>query len=173
MTRLISPWLRLPWRHWKMAECSLSTGTISAPQRADSLMTSSPPQTRVSLLARAMRFFSWMAAKVGSRPIMPTTAVSTVSASGRVAASNRPVRPEATRVLVSAMRVFKSAAADSSQHTASFGWNLRTWSSSCATLRLAATAATDIPQAAITSRDCRPMEPVEPSKDMVLILSST
>ena len=43
-------------------------------------MTSSPAQTRVSLLARAMRFFPSMAASVGRRPTAPDTAVTTQSA---------------------------------------------------------------------------------------------
>ena len=39
-------------RHWKMALCSLSMGTISAPAAAASRLMSSPAATRVSLLAR-------------------------------------------------------------------------------------------------------------------------
>ena len=43
-------------------------------------------QTNVSLLARPIRFFSRMAARVGFNPNIPTTAVITQSASGTVAA---------------------------------------------------------------------------------------
>ena len=64
-----------------MAECSESTGTISAPYFLVSAITSSPAHTRVSLLAKAMRFFLRMAASVGSSPTLPMTAVTTVSAS--------------------------------------------------------------------------------------------
>ena len=70
----------LPMRHWKMAECSESTGTISAPFSFARFITISPAHTRVSLLARAMRFLSSMAARVGRRPIAPETAVTTQSA---------------------------------------------------------------------------------------------
>ena len=48
-----------------------------------------------------------MAASVGRRPIIPMTAVTTVSALGSVAASIRPSIPEATRIPVSANRMRK------------------------------------------------------------------
>ena len=107
---------------------------------------------------------------VGRRPIMPTTAVITVSAEGSSAASTRPSMPAATRVLVSASRTFKSAAAFSSIITASSGWNCRTCSSMRSTLALAVKAPTVMPQAAITSSDCRPMDPVEPKIEMRLLI---
>ena len=69
-----------------MAECSESTGTISAPFSAARAITMSPAQTRVSLLARAMRFLASMAARVGFRPTAPDTAVTTQSVSSMVAA---------------------------------------------------------------------------------------
>ena len=94
-----------------MAECSESTGTISAPQRSASAITSSPAHTSVSLLARAMRFFSRIAASVGSSPTLPMTAVTTVSASGSVAASRSPSGPAATRISVSDSRSRNSPAA--------------------------------------------------------------
>ena len=43
-----------PTRHWKMAECSESTGITGARHRFASAMTSSPATTRVSLLASAI-----------------------------------------------------------------------------------------------------------------------
>ena len=70
----------LPIRHWKIAECSESTGTISAPISSARGMTSSPAHTRVSLFARAMRFLASMAASVGLSPTEPDTAVTTHSA---------------------------------------------------------------------------------------------
>ena len=76
-----------------MAECSLSTGRISAPRRRAAAITRSPPQTRVSLLARATRLPRSTAARVGVSPTMPTTAVTTVSLSGRAAASTSPSMP--------------------------------------------------------------------------------
>ena len=64
-SRLISPRSRQPRRHWKMALCSESTGTISAPVSRAAAITSSPAHTSVSLLASAMRFLAMMAASVG------------------------------------------------------------------------------------------------------------
>ena len=59
-----------------------------APPPAD--ITSSPAHTRVSLLARAMRLPSRMAARVGRSPTIPTTAVSTVSALGQGGGLQQP-----------------------------------------------------------------------------------
>ena len=73
-----------------MAECSESTGTISAPVCAALGITISPAHTRVSLLASAMRFLASIAASVGFKPIEPETAVTTQSASSSVAASISP-----------------------------------------------------------------------------------
>ena len=151
-----------------MAECSESTGTISAPQRRASAMTSSPAHTMVSLLARAMRLPARMAARVGRSPAMPTTAVTTVSAEATVAASRSPASPERTRTEVSESRTFRSAAAVSSTHTASSGRNRRACSSRSAALRWAVRARTGRSRAAATSRVCRPMEPVEPRREMLL-----
>ena len=49
--------LSRPAMDWKIAECSESTGRISAPQSAASAMTISPAHTSVSLFASAMRRF--------------------------------------------------------------------------------------------------------------------
>ena len=76
-----------------MAECSLSTGMISAPYFSAAAITSSPAHTRVSLLARATRLPCSMAARVGNSPAMPTTAGTTVSLSAREAARRRPSTP--------------------------------------------------------------------------------
>ena len=87
---------QLPCKHWKMAECSESTGTISAPFSVARAVTKGPAQTIVSLLARAMRLPPSMAARVGASPAMPTTAVTTVSAWGRAAAAKTPSSPPRT-----------------------------------------------------------------------------
>ena len=121
ISRRISRRSAQPCKHWKMAECSLSTGTISAPQCSASSITSSPAHTSVSLLASAMRFFARIAASVGFSPTMPTTAVTTVSASGSTAASTSASVPASTFTGVSCKRIFSSAAADSSVMTASLG----------------------------------------------------
>ena len=173
MRRLTSPLSWQPWRHWKRAECSESTGTTSAPWAAAPSITSSPPQTRVSLLARAMRLPRSTAARVGLRPTTPTTAVITVSARSRVAASMRPSGPEATRTEVSARRTRRSSAAAPSIITASSGLNRRAWASTKAASRLAVSAATVMPHAAITSNDCRPMEPVEPRIEICLCMKTS
>ena len=97
-----------------MALCSESTGSSSAPRQRTSSITSSPAQTRVSLLAKARRLPAFRAARAGRRPTAPDMAATTVSASGRAAASSSPVMPAATRTGVSASRVFSSRAAASS-----------------------------------------------------------
>ena len=90
----------LPQRHWKMALCSLSTGTISAPVSAARAMTMLPAQTRVSLLARAMRRFRPMASSVGRRPTAPDTAVTTQSVSCQDAAMRSPSSPGGPTVIL-------------------------------------------------------------------------
>ena len=107
-----------------------------------------------------------MAARVGFSPAMPTTAVTTVSALARLAASSRPPSPPATRVGVSASRRRRSAAADSSAAATSSGRNCRACASASSTLWLTVRAATRWPQLSATSRVCRPMEPVEPKIEM-------
>ena len=150
MSRLTSPLFLHPWRHWKMAECSESTGTISAPFSLARSITSSPAHTRVSLLARAMCLPPSMAARVGRSPATPTMAVTTVSAWGRAAASSSPSGPDSTLVPVSASRTRKSAAAPSSTATASWGLNRRACSSARSTLAFTVMAATSWPQHSAT-----------------------
>ena len=73
-----------------------------------------------------------------------------------------PSIPPNTLTFVSASLTRRSPAALSSIRTASSGRYRRACSSSSFTLELAVSATASIPQAEITSRDCRPMEPVEP-----------
>ena len=143
---------RLPCRHWKIAECSESTGTISAPHFWARSITNSPAQTKVSLLAKAMRLPESMAASVGLNPAMPTIAVTTASASGTVAASKSASAPPKTLVCVSASRTFRSAPADSSTATTSLGLNFLACSSANAVLEFTVSAATEKPQDSATSR---------------------
>ena len=56
-------------------------------------MTSSPAHTSVSLLARAIRLPARMAASVGRRPTIPTTAVTTVSARGKRGRLDQALHP--------------------------------------------------------------------------------
>ena len=58
-----------PVRHWKMAECSESTGMIGARCSADSLVTISPATTRHSLLASATFLPCFSALTVGNSPL--------------------------------------------------------------------------------------------------------
>ena len=66
---------RPPRRHWAMAECSLSTGTICP--AAASALTSGPPMMSDSLLARAKVVPARSAASVGSSPIAPVMPLTT------------------------------------------------------------------------------------------------
>ena len=153
-----------------MALCSESTGTISAPVSRAADITSSPAHTSVSLLARAMRFFSMMAASVGASPTLPITAVTTVSASGSVAAAVRPSGPSITSMPVPRRRSRSSLAAAGSYSTARRGLNCRACCSSRSTCRLAVSAATESPSSCATASVCRPIDPVAPSRDMVFVI---
>ena len=130
INRRTSALSRTPIRHWKIAECSESTGTISAPHRFASAITSSPAQTRVSLLARPMRFPARMAARVGFSPSIPTTAVMTQSASPQVAAASRPSSPHMILVGRSLIKSFSARAPSRVPATASSGRNSRHCSAS-------------------------------------------
>ena len=110
-----------PCRHWKIAECSLSTGKSFTPLRLTASVTKSPPATSVSLLARAMSFFASIAAMVGFKPTMPTTELSTSEALGITAASIKPSIPPSTLVPVSLTLSLSSAALSSLKSTASSG----------------------------------------------------
>ena len=82
-----------PLRDWNIALCSLSTGRIFTLCAAASGIIRCPAVTSVSLFASAISFPLSIAAIVGRIPIIPTTAVSTVSASGTVTSSIRPSIP--------------------------------------------------------------------------------
>src|SRR5918994_1567193 len=74
-----------PSRHWKMAECSESTGImrLAAPLAPSaSLTTQAPPATRDSLLARATVLPHFKALTVEARPAKPTIPLRTTSAGG-------------------------------------------------------------------------------------------
>ena len=69
-----------PSRHCASAECSLSTGRSRFPLAAAAASTSSPPATRLSLLASATSAPAAKAASVARRPAAPTIAFRTRSA---------------------------------------------------------------------------------------------
>ena len=127
-----------------------------------SAMTSSPAHTRVSLLARPIRLPALMAAKVGFKPTMPTTAVITQSACSNVAASMRPSSPQLTRVGRSRSCSCNSTAASCVAITAKSGQNSRHCCAMRSTLVPAVNAATFTGSLRMISRLCRPIEPVEP-----------
>ena len=94
-----------PWaasRHWKMAECSESTGRMGALQARERSMTREPAATRVSLLARAMILPASMAARVGRKPLKPTMAATTISTPSAAARLQTESMPQNTLLSVSA-----------------------------------------------------------------------
>ena len=81
-----------PFRHWKMALCSESTGSILEPYFFAASMTSLPAVTNVSLFAKAISVEFLIASIVGTRPIIPT-AVTSVSIDFEDAILISPSRP--------------------------------------------------------------------------------
>ena len=110
-----------PFKDWKMALCSLSTGRICTPYSFARGIIICPAVTSVSLLARAISFPARIASMVGRIPIIPTMAVTRMSASGMAAISKRPSIPETTFTSRSATAVFSFSAAFSSQRAAILG----------------------------------------------------
>ncbi len=70
-----------PSRHWKSAECSLSTGSSSPPPPLHAASASSPAATRLSLFASASVTPRSSAQRVAPTPAKPTTAFRTTSGS--------------------------------------------------------------------------------------------
>src|SRR4051812_37261837 len=68
-----------PSRHWKTAECSLSTGRSCPPPRSRAPIARSPAATRLSLFASASVTPFSSAQSVAGKPAKPTTALSTTS----------------------------------------------------------------------------------------------
>ena len=78
---------------WKMALCSLSTGSSRPPRRAASSVTRAPAMTSVSLLATATVLPASSAAQAPASPAAPTMALSTTSTSGSDAIAATPSSP--------------------------------------------------------------------------------
>src|ERR1043165_954259 len=155
----------LPSRHWKIAECSLSTASTRAPCLRASLMTISPAMTRISLEATAMSFPARKAARAGCKPAVPTIAISTMSAAGNVASSSSPSVPENTLVAVPSASRSSLALSGSVMEIAS-GRCLRVCSRSSSTLLPAASPSRRIwsGKSSATLMVLVPIEPVLPSK---------
>ena len=81
-----------PCKHWKMALCSLSTG--SSVPGGQAFITISPPATSVSLLASSTRLPAVRAAMTALSPATPTTAASTSCPSASCATSSRAWGPK-------------------------------------------------------------------------------
>ena len=87
-----------PIRHWKMAECSESTGRMTPWFSRAVAITMLPAATRVSLLARA-RIFPWRrAASDGFSPLNPTMAPTTMSTCELLTSSHRLSTPAKTLI---------------------------------------------------------------------------
>ena len=142
---------RRPVRHWKMALCSESTGTISAPHSCALRMTISPAQTSVSLFARQMRLPFSMASSVGFKPTAPETAVTTASLSEMTAASVSACSPLQTLMSVSARAVRSSLAAASSVTPTMAGCSFLACCSASWILRLVVIARTRRPRCSATA----------------------
>ena len=148
--------------HWKIAECSESTGRILTPFSRAARITSSPAHTSVSLFASAMSLPASIAASVGSRPTMPTTAVTTISAPLSAAQAVRPSMPESTRISVSASLILSSRAASSSNAHTILGCSARACSSSKFMRLFVVNATTSASTDGKISTVCVPIDPVEP-----------
>ena len=145
-----------------MAECSESTGIIW-PGRAF-CVTSVPPATRDSLLAKAKYSPISRVATVALSPKEPTKALSTVSAGAertRCSAASAPLKTEPPRAA-------DTSAAASSLATATWS-NERLRLRACSMMSCGLEPPAAIPTtsnlsglSAMTSRACVPIEPVEP-----------
>src|SRR5215210_439180 len=147
---------RLPSRHWKIAECSESTGIMRL--LAASSKTHSPPATSDSLLARAIRLPACSAPTVAARPAKPTMPFKTTSDGTR---ESRSAEPGPART--SAARPSRGPASVDSRDTYS-GSNSAAWRASVRA-SLPAERPTSSKRSGYlrtTSRACPPMLPVEP-----------
>jgi len=84
---------RWPSRHWKIALCSLSTGSNRTPLRSAAAVTIPPAITRISFDATARSLPASIAASAGCKPAVPTIATSTMSAASSAAKSDKPCGP--------------------------------------------------------------------------------
>ena len=157
-----------PLRHWNIALCSLSTGRILTPFSAASFIIMCPAVTSVSLFARAISLPALIASIVGTIPIMPTTAVTTISACSIAAAWISPSIPVPYSIPVTSESLALSlASALSSAIETKSGLNSLTCCSKSSTLFPADRATTLISLFFLTtSRVWVPIEPVDPSTDI-------
>src|SRR4051794_40074603 len=134
---------------------------IVAPVASASVITSSPPTTRLSLLASARSIPSPSDATVGPRPAEPIRAFSTRSHSVPVISSTSPSAPASTSPPV------QSSAARAAAASSASAMRVTPCSIAClvrsSKLRDAASATTSSSSLrSITSSACVPIEPVDP-----------
>ncbi len=94
----------LPCKHWKIALCSLSTGTRRTPFFLAVLTNISPAMTRASLLASAISFPASRPRRQGIKPAPPTIAASTMFTSGAEATAAAPASPKRISTLLLPIR---------------------------------------------------------------------
>ena len=163
-------WGFSPFKDWKIALCSLSTGSILTLCSLASGIIICPAVTRVSLFASAMSCPVFMASTVGTIPSIPTTALTTIRASATVAARTSPSAPKQISYRKSGVRSLSSDTDFSSATQTSFGLNSLICSAKAFILRPAARATTSISLLFLTtSKVWVPMEPVEPKTDIFFI----
>jgi hypothetical protein len=113
--------------HWKIALCSLSIGTSTAPLPRAALTSSAPAITSDSLFATSTCLPARAAASVDGNPAAPTMAAITMSTCGSAATEFNASWPHSTSVGQSAARRLRasSCAADGCCSTAMSGRNRR------------------------------------------------
>ncbi len=167
---------RSPRRARAKAACSESTGSSRSGSPLIRSITSSPPTTRLSLLASASVLPLWSAASVGPRPAEPTRPFTTTSASDSRATVSVALGPMISSTPGSAPSFcLTSSAASSSAIATSGGRNSRTCPTNRSWLVPPADRPTTLNRSALrrtTSSACVPMEPVEPRMARDLIVSS-
>ena len=146
---------------WKIAECSESTGRILVPVASASAVTSSPPTTRLSLLASASSIPSLSATIVGPRPAVPTIALRTRSGSEATIRSRTPWSPANTRTPSSSERA-RSAASGSPIATIATAESRACAASRSQLPPAERPASSSDSEPATTSSACSPIDPVEP-----------
>src|SRR5450830_876966 len=81
--------------HWKIALCSLSSGSNTAPLLRTACIKSVPDMTSASLLASRIFLPASTAARVGRKPAAPTMAATTASTSASAETWHKPSSPPA------------------------------------------------------------------------------
>ena len=157
-----------PWaasRHWKMAECSESTGRMTAPCSRMVRVTRLPAATSVSLFARANILPASRAARVGFSPLKPTMAPTTMSTSSAAAREHRLSMPANTLLPLSFSPSATMPYLSGLQTTTLFTSNSLAWEIRSSALLLAEISSTSKRSLCwrTMSRVWVPMEPVEPS----------